>query len=207
MQFLKVGNREALISQFSLYYKLGLRYILDIYNVEYILFLISLLTVFTVKDWKRVIILLVFFILGYTATISLGAFQVVKYNADLIEFLLPLTIFFTSFTNIFKKKDNFRYQGNMRKNYVLALMFGAIHGFSYSTYLAGLSNGSLLAWDQFTAFILGLGTGQIIVSLTFLMIAFLFLSIFGINRRDWVMVISAGIAGVALTIMFESKFW
>ncbi len=113
------------MSQFLLYYKLGIRYILDIYSVEYILFLISLLVVFTIKDWKRVIILLVFFILGYTITISLASYKVINYNQDLIEFLLPLTIFFTSFTNIFKKKDNFRYHGNMRKNYFLALVFGA----------------------------------------------------------------------------------
>jgi len=50
---------------FSYYFKEGFRYILDIYNVEYILFLLSLLVVFTIKDWKRVIILLVFFIIGY----------------------------------------------------------------------------------------------------------------------------------------------
>jgi hypothetical protein len=195
------------MSQFSLYYNLGFRYILDIYNVEYILFLLSLLTVFTIKDWKRVIILLIFFILGYSITISLGAYKVVKYNPELIEFLLPLTIFFTSFTNIFKKKDNFRYHGNMRKNYVLALIFGAIHGFSYSNYILGISDSQLLVWNQFFAFNLGIDTGQIIVSLIFLIIAFLFINIFGVNRRDWVMVISSGIAGVALTLMFESKFW
>ncbi len=195
------------MSQFSLYYKLGFRYILDIYNVEYILFLLSLLTVFTIKDWKRVIILLIFFIAGYSVTISLGTFKVVKYNPELIEFLLPLTIFFTSFTNIFKKKDNFRYHGNMRKNYVLALIFGAIHGFSYSNYIKGISNGEMRVFDQFVAFNLGIDTGQIIVSLVFLIIAFLFINIFGVNRRDWVMVISSGIAGVALTLMFESKFW
>jgi len=195
------------MSQFSLYYKLGFRYILDIYNVEYILFLISLLTVFTIKDWKRVIILLIFFIVGYSITISLGTYKVVKYNPELIEFLLPLTIFFTSFTNIFKKKDNFRYHGNMRKNYVLALIFGAIHGFSYSNYIIGISDSQLLVWNQFFAFNLGVDTGQIIVSLIFLIIAFLFINIFGVNRRDWVMVISSGIAGVALTLMFESKFW
>lgn len=195
------------MSQFALYYKLGIRYILDIYSVEYILFLISLLVVFTLKDWKRVIILLVSFILGYTITISLAAYHVVKYNSELIEFLLPLTIFFTSFSNIFKKKDNFRYHGNMIKNYILALLFGAIHGFSYGTYLTGITNHSIRLWDQFVAFNLGLGSAQIIVSLTFLFIAFIFLSILGLNRRDWVMVISSGIAGVAITLMFESKFW
>ena len=195
------------MSQFWLYYKLGLRYILDIYNVEYILFLISLLVVFTIKDWRRVIILLVSFILGYTITISLASFNVMRYNSDLIEFLLPFTIFFTSFTNIFKKKDNFRYYGNMMKNYIFALFFGTIHGFSYANYLTGITNGSMKLWDQFIAFNVGLGSGQIVVSLTFLLIAFFFLSILGINRRDWVIVISSGIAGVALTLMFESKFW
>ena len=195
------------MSQFILYYKLGIRYILDIYNVEYILFLISLLVVFTIKDWKRVIILLVFFILGYTITISLASFNVVTYNLALIEFLLPLTIFFTSFTNIFKKKDNFRYHGNIRKNYFLALVFGTIHGFSYSNYLTGLTNGSIKVGEQFIAFNLGVGSGQILVSITFLLIASIFLSIIGINRRDWIMVISSGIAGVAITLMFELKFW
>ena len=195
------------MSQFPLFYKLGIRYILDIYNVEYILFLISLLVVFTIKDWKRVIILLVFFICGYTLTMSLASFNVVRYNHELIQFLLPLTIFFTSFTNIFKKKDNFRYKGNMRKNYILAVVFGAIHGFSYSNYLTGINPGSMKILDQFIAFILGVSSGQIVVALIFLLLAFIFISLIGINRRDWVMVISSGNAGVALTIMFESKFW
>ena len=195
------------MSQFSLYFKLGIRYILDIYSVEYVLFLISLLVVFTIKDWKRVIILLVFFILGYTITISLASYKVIKYNQDLLEFLLPLTIFFTSFTNIFKRKDNFRYHGNMRKNYFLALIFGGIHGFSYGNHLTEMIGGKIRVWDQFIAFNLGVGSSQVIVSLVFLIIAFVFLSIFGVNRRDWVMVISSGIAGVALTLLFEFKFW
>ncbi len=195
------------MSQFLLYYKLGIRYILDIYNVEYILFLISLLVVFTIKDWKRVIILLVFFIFGYTLTMALASYNIVKYNHNLIQFLLPLTIFFTSFTNIFKKKDNFRYSGNIRKNYILALIFGAIHGFSYTTYLVGINGESLKLWSQFVSFNLGIGSGQIIVFLSFLFIAYIFLNIFGINRRDWIMVISSGIAGVAVTLLFESKYW
>lgn len=194
------------MSQFALYYKLGIRYILDIYNVEYILFLLSLLVVFTIKDWRRVIVLLLFFILGYSLTISLACFEVINYNIDLIEFLLPLTIFFTSFTNIFKKKDNFRYKGNMRKNYFLALVFGAIHGFSYGSYFSGLINGPI-SMSQFLAFNFGVGSGQVVVSISFLLIASFFLSLIGINRRDWVMVISSGIAGVALTLLFESKFW
>ena len=29
----------------------------------------------------------------------------------------------------------------------------------------------------------------------------------GISRRDWNLVISSGIAGIALTLMFESRYW
>ena len=195
------------MSQFLLHYKLGVRYILDIYSVEYILFLISLLVVFSIKDWKRVIMLLVFFILGYTVTISLASFEIINYNQELLEFLLPLTIFFTSFTNIFKKKDNFRFHGNIRKNYFLAVVFGTIHGFSYGNYFSGLTSGEIKVWDQFIAFNFGVGTSQLIVSLLFLLVSFFFLSIVGVNRRDWIMVISSGIAGVALTLLFELKFW
>jgi hypothetical protein len=147
------------------------------------------------------------FIAGYTISISLGTYKVVKYNDELIEFLLPLTIFFTSFSNVFKKKDNFRYHGNMIKNYILALVFGAIHGFSYANYFVGITRDRIDFVSQFLAFNLGIGAAQLLVSLTFLMITFLFLSLIGINRRDWVMVISSGIAGVAITIMFASKFW
>jgi hypothetical protein len=192
---------------FPHYFKEGLRFILDIYNVEYILFLLSLLTVFTIKDWRRVIILLLCFIAGYTITFVAASFFDFRYDAELLAFLLPVTIFFTSFTNIFKKKDNFRYHGNMRKNYILALIFGTIHGFSYGEYLPGIIIGDVQIWKQFVAFNLGLGLGQILVSLTYLVIAFLFINIFGVNRRDWVMVISSGIAGVALTLMFELRFW
>jgi hypothetical protein len=149
----------------------------------------------------------VFFILGYSLTISLATFEVVNYNAELIEFLLPVTILFTSISNIFKKKDNFRYQGNMRKNYLLALVFGAIHGFSYGHQLLGIVSDSMRFWDQFLAFNIGIGSGQVLVSLIYLVIAFFFLNIVGLNRRDWVMVISSGIAGVALTLVFESKYW
>ena len=95
----------------------------------------------------------------------------------------------------------------MKKNYFLAIVFGAIHGFSYGNYFSGLAGDEIDLWKQFVAFNLGVGASQIIVSLVFLLIAFFFLSLIGVNRRDWVMVISSGIAGVALTLLFELKFW
>ena len=195
------------MAQFPLFYKLGFRFIFDIYHVEYMLFLISLLAVFTIKDWRKVFILLAYFILGYLLTFWLGNFKIVKYNAGLMEFLLPLTVFITSFSNLFKKRDNFHYYINMKKNYALALVFGGIHGFSYTTHFMSLTNGEFKVPDQFMSFILGVTTAQLVLTVGFLLLSFIFLSMVGVNRRDWVMVISSGIAGVALTFMFESRYW
>ena len=195
------------MAQFPLFYKLGFRFVLDIYHVEYMLFLISLLAVFTLKDWRKVFVLLSFFILGYLLTLYLGSYKVLNYNVELMEFLLPLTIFITAFSNLFKKRDSFHYYINMRKNYALALVFGGIHGFSYTTYFASITKGDFKVWEHFTSFFLGVTTGQFVIAFCFLFLSFIFLSIFGVNRRDWVMVISSGIAGVALTFMFESRYW
>ncbi len=192
---------------FSLYFKLGIRHILDIYSVGYILFLVSLIVVFPVKDWKRVILLMIFFICGYSVTLVMATYKVVGYNYTIIQFLVPLTIFITSVSNILKKKEGFHYKTNFTKNYVLAILFGLIHGFGYAEYLKGPMIGETRVFGSLAGFCLGLNLGQLIIVISFMVIAYLFVNLAGVNRRDWIMVISSGIAGIALTIMFESKFW
>jgi len=45
------------------------------------------------------------------------------------------------------------------------------------------------------------------VAFAFLIISWVFVNNLGISRRDWNLVISSGIAGIALTLMFESRYW
>ncbi|MCC5931700.1 MAG: HupE/UreJ family protein [Cyclobacteriaceae bacterium] len=195
------------MSQFSLYFKLGVQHILDIYAVDHILFILSLNVIFLLRDWKRVIILVTSFTVGHSLTLGLAALNVVKVNEALVEFLIPVTIFLTALSNIFRKKDHFNITRNLQRNYFLAMFFGLIHGFGFSNYLRGLLGQEASVTTPLLAFNLGIEVGQIAVVVTFLLISFLFVNLFGINRRDWVMVISSGIAGIALTMMFEYKFW
>ena len=51
------------------------------------------------------------------------------------------------------------------------------------------------------AFNLGLELGQIIIVAFFMTVAFIFVDLFSLNRRDWKMVISSAIAGMALVLM------
>ena len=37
--------------------------------------------------------------------------------------------------------------------------------------------------------------------------AFILVDLFGLNRRDWKMVISSAIAGIALVLMKENMYW
>lgn len=195
------------MSQFSLYFKLGVQHILDIYAVDHILFILSLNVIFLLRDWKRVIILVTSFTVGHSLTLGLAVLNVVKVNEALVEFLIPVTIFLTSLSNIFRKKDHFNITRNLQRNYFLAMFFGLIHGFGFSNYLRGLLGQEASVTTPLLAFNLGIEVGQVAVVVVFLMISFLFVNLIGINRRDWVMVISSGIAGIALTMMFEYKFW
>ena len=195
------------MSQFSLYFNLGLRHLLDLYRVEYILFLFAVSAVFLLKDWKRVLILVLFFTFSYSISFYTSVLGLYTPDKRLIDFLIFLTIFLTAFSNILRKKDQFHIRGNIQRNFFLALIFGVIHGYGFAYYFRGIVDVAHPPAAILLSFNLGLEAGILIIIATFLLIAFLFISILGINRRDWVLVISSAIAGVAVTMMFESKYW
>ena len=51
------------------------------------------------------------------------------------------------------------------------------------------------------AFNLGLELGQLLIVVVFLLVSFVAVDVLGANRRDWKLVISSGIAGIALVLM------
>ena len=193
------------MSDFSFYLTLGFRYILNIHGVDHILFIVALCTLYQIRDWRKVLILITSFVIGHSATLALSTFSIINIRSDLVEYLIPVTIFLTAASNVFKKQNT--YQQNFQLNYLLACFFGMIHGLGFSYYLLSiLGNGSPIA-GPLLSFNLGLIFGQILIVTIFLIISWIFVNNIGISRRDWNLVISSGIAGVALTLMFESKYW
>jgi len=195
------------MEQFKIFLKLGIQHIIDIYAVDHILFLLALSVIFLIKDWKKVLILVTAFTIGHSLTLALAVTNVFKYNQNLIEYLIPTTIFVTAVSNLIRKKDNFNIHKNLNRNYFFALIFGLIHGLGFANYLKGIlgKEGNIL--KPLLAFNLGIEIGQIIIVGLFLIISTIFIGTFNFNRRDWVLVISSAIAGIALTLMFESKYW
>ncbi len=194
------------MSEFLLYFDLGFDHILDFNGYDHMMFVVALCAMYTMSDWKRILILITAFTIGHSLTLALSTLGWVNFSSEVIEFLIPTTILLTALGNLFRK--NLPHSGGQIKlNYSIALAFGLIHGLGFSNYLKALLGSDVSIIKQLLAFNIGLEIGQIIVVLVFLTISFVMIDIFAVARRDWKMVISSAIAGVAIMLMFETKFW
>jgi hypothetical protein len=82
-----------------------------------------------------------------------------------------------------------------------------IHGLGFSNYLRTILRKNESILPQLFAFNLGLEVGQIIIVVLFMSITFILVDLFGLNRRDWKMVISAAVGGIALILMKDAAYW
>lgn len=195
------------MSEFALYFGLGKDHILDYANgYDHILFVVALCALYLAEDWRKILILVTAFTIGHSITLALSTLQIISVKTELIEFLIPLTIFITAFSNLFRKEDQIT-RKVVQTNYVYALFFGLIHGLGFSNYLKAILGKDTSIISQLLAFNLGLEFGQIIVVAIFLALGFISVDLAGVSRRDWKMVISSAIAGIALILIKDRIFW
>ncbi|MDH4058170.1 MAG: HupE/UreJ family protein [Cyclobacteriaceae bacterium] len=195
------------MGEFELYFTLGKDHILDYANgYDHILFVVALCAIYLTRDWKKILILITAFTIGHSITLALATLDIIAVNAELVEFLIPLTIFITAFANLFRKEESFLHKP-LQTNYGLALFFGLIHGMGFSNYLKAILGNDHSIFTQLLAFNLGLEFGQIIIVGLFMVCSFILVDLVNVTRRDWKMVISSGIAGIALILMKDKIFW
>jgi hypothetical protein len=194
------------MSEFQLYFELGHEHILDTNGYDHILFVIALCILYSIREWKQVLILVTAFTIGHSITLALATLDIIKVDAALIEFLIPVTIFITAVSNILRKGDGPTGR-SLQLNYLYAAFFGLIHGLGFSNYLKSILGRDHSIFTQLLAFNLGLELGQIIIVAIFLVLGFILVDLFGVNRRDWKLVISSAIGGIALILIKEKVFW
>lgn len=192
------------MSSFEVYFKLGLQHILDIQGFDHILFILALCAIYVARDWKKILILVTAFTIGHSLTLALATFNIVNFRSDIIEFLIPVTIAITAFINLFKNKPTNGKGVNL--NYFLAGFFGLVHGLGFSNYLKELLGKEASIWQPLLAFNIGLEAGQIVIVAAFLLATSL-LHLAGVNRKDWTLIVSAFVLGVACMLLLETKFW
>jgi hypothetical protein len=152
------------------------------------------------------LILVTAFTIGHSITLALATLDIIKVNRDLMEFLIPVTIFITAVSNLFINETSYFNRRKVSINYVFAAFFGLIHGMGFSNYLKSLLGQDQSILTQLLAFNIGLEIGQIIIVLIFMLAGFLFINIFGVGRRDWKMIISSAVAGIAITMIIDSNY-
>ncbi|MEQ9297742.1 MAG: HupE/UreJ family protein [Cyclobacteriaceae bacterium] len=194
------------MSEFELFFGLGLDHILDIDGYDHILFVVALCAIYEAREWKKILILVTAFTIGHSITLAMATLKLVTLDAELIEFLIPVTIFVTALVNIFNR-DHELTPKQVKQNYGLALGFGLIHGMGFSNYLRSLLGKDETIVNQLFAFNVGLEVGQIIIVVAFLILGVTLRTFFFLDRRDWVTIVSSAVMGVSITLMIETKFW
>jgi hypothetical protein len=194
------------MSEFQLYFGLGKDHILDYKNgYDHIIFVVALCALYLSREWRQILILVTAFTIGHSVTLALSTLRVISVNVELVEFLIPLTIFVTAISNLFKNENNLSNR-KVHINYLFAGLFGLIHGMGFSSYLRSILTKEGNITTPLLAFNLGLEFGQLVIVAIFMTIAFVLVDLFGLNRRDWKMVISSAIAGIALVLMNENWY-
>ena len=193
------------MEDFGFYFGLGWQHIISTDALDHQLFIAALAAIYLLKDWKQVLILVTAFTIGHSLTLALSILDIVRLPTNWVEFLIPVTIIITAFSNLFQKK----YTaipitiGTVSINYFLALFFGLIHGMGFANSLRFmLAKDQNLGWGLF-GFNIGLEAGQIIVVLILLVVAHFIVNIIKVNRRDWVLFLSAAVFSLGLKMVLE----
>ena len=188
------------MSDFRFYFGMGWEHIMSWEALDHLLFITALAVIYLLKDWKQVLILVTAFTIGHSLTLVLSVLDIIRFSPKWVEFLIPCTIVATAISNLFQKKFTPK---SIRINYFLALFFGLIHGMGFANVIRFmLAKDQSMGWGLF-GFNVGLEAGQIVVVSIILLIAWSILTLFRINRREWVIFISACIFSLALKMALE----
>ncbi len=186
--------------------KYGTNHVLDINAYDHVLFLIVLTLPYLFKDWKRILLLVTLFTIGHTLSLILAAYGVVKISANVIEFLIPITILIIALFNIFTAGKGAQKE-KLGILFFSTLFFGLIHGFGFARefrLLVGKSDSKLVTLLEFA---LGIEIAQIIIVFIVLFLGYLIQTIFRFSKRDWIMVISAIVVGLVIPMLLNSKLF
>lgn len=195
------------MSEFLMYFNIGLKHVLDINAYDHVLFLMALVIPYTFKDWKNVLVLVSLFTIGHTLALILSVYEVVQIKVSLVEFLIPVTILITAIYHLFTAGKTSK-NNNITFIAFVTLFFGIIHGLGFSNYfkviLPGNASDKLIPLLEFA---LGIEAAQLIVVFVVLLISYIVQLFFRFSKRDWALVTSAFIIGVVLPMLIESEIW
>ncbi len=191
------------MSQFWLYFRLGLDHVLDWQAYDHVLFLIVLVASYGFSTWKRVLWLVTLFTLGHTLALFLSVYEIVKVDSGYVEFLIPVTILATAIFDIATARNKAK-NTNYSVLYFTTIFFGLIHGLGFSSYFKMIAAGAESKFLPLVEFALGIEAAQLIVVLAVMIIGFILQNVLKVSKRDWILVTASIVIGIILPILHKN---
>ena len=195
-----------MLEEFLFNIKYGINHVLDINAYDHVLFLIVLTVPYMFKDWKRVFLLVTMFTIGHTLSLILATYGAVSISANIIEFLIPVTILIVALFNVFTSGKGAQKE-KVGILFVSTLFFGLVHGLGFARefkLLIGNDDNKLVTLLEFA---LGIEVAQVIIVFIVLFLGYLFQTIFRFSKRDWIMVVSAIVVGLVIPMLLNSPLF
>ncbi|MBN8696618.1 MAG: HupE/UreJ family protein [Bacteroidetes bacterium] len=187
---------------FNLWFTTGVQHIADLEGYDHMLFLLSLCGIYSIKEWKKVLILVTAFTVGHSITLALSVTDIFTVKSGIIELLIPVTIMLSAISNILYSIKNKEFSPQL--NYFMALFFGLIHGLGFSYLLKSLLGNSESILPPLFAFNIGLEAGQLIIVVIILFISLFLTEIIKLKNKTKNISISA-LAFVMGTMMLIER--
>ena len=125
------------MSDFWVYFEVGMRHVLNLFSYDHVLFLIALSVPYVFKDWKKILLLVSLFTVGHTLALLLSVYGIVVVKVNLIEFLILITILITALFHLFTAGKSAKNESINAIGFI-TLFFGIIHGLGFATYFKSI---------------------------------------------------------------------
>lgn len=155
------------MQDFGLWFHTGLTHILDPAGIDHILYILVLVIPFAWNNWKTLVGLVTAFTLGHSLTLALSTLGWIKMPSAYVELAIALTIAVSCVLNLLSRQE---VPAHMTSRFVLAALFGCIHGLGFSYLLKAMLGTSESLIGPLFAFNTGLEAGQLIILLVVLII-------------------------------------
>jgi hypothetical protein len=146
--------------EYFLWFEIGFEHILTLGAWDHQLFILCLVLLYPVRQWKKTILLLTLFTIGHTLSLILSAKNIISISTSLTEIGIAISLLATSIYGITQKQ-------NSKKQYYLTYIavgcFGLIHGLGFAHQLKSLLNREENLIKPLFYFNIGIEAAQVIL--------------------------------------------
>lgn len=179
---------------FGEFFRQGFFHIVDIGALDHILFILAVVAVYKITEWKKILWVVTSFTIAHSVSLALSVMNIINVPSKIVELLIAFTICYTCIENIFLKNHN------PYRVYITGF-FGLIHGLGFSAALKSLFSGAELNFfETLLPFNLGIECGQLVI-ISGIMIIFFLLYRFTKVKPSWLKF------AITIPVLLFSFYW